>query len=54
MRLRYVAYQTAYLKAHHPVEYMSAILTSVKDDKDKKPFYLNACRRWGSKCCRPM
>ena len=40
----YVAYQTAYLKAHHPVEYMSAILTSVKDDKDKKPFYLNACR----------
>ena len=26
----YVAYQTAYLKAHHPVEYMSAILTSVK------------------------
>lgn len=40
----YVAYQTAYLKAHYPVEYMSAILTSVKDDKDKKPFYLNACR----------
>jgi DNA polymerase III subunit alpha len=40
----YIAYQTAYLKAHHPVEYMSAILTSVKDDKDKKPFYLNACR----------
>ncbi len=40
----YVAYQTAYLKAHHPVEYMSAILTSVKDDKDRKPYYLNACR----------
>jgi DNA polymerase III subunit alpha len=39
-----VAYQTAYLKAHHPVEYMAALLTSVKDDKDKKPFYLNACR----------
>ena len=43
----YVAYQTAFLKAHHPVEYMSAILTSVKDDKDKKPFYLNACRLMG-------
>src|SRR6266542_1550745 len=43
----YVAYQTAYLKAHHPVEYMSAILTSVKDDKDKKPFYLNAARLMG-------
>jgi DNA polymerase III subunit alpha len=40
----YVAYQTAYLKAHHPVEYMSAVLTSVKDDKDRKPYYLNACR----------
>ena len=26
----YIAYQTAYLKAHHPVEYMSAILTSVQ------------------------
>src|SRR5919197_2908240 len=40
----YVSYQTAYLKAHHPVEYMAAVLTSVKDDKDRKPFYLNACR----------
>jgi DNA polymerase-3 subunit alpha len=39
-----VAYQTAYLKAHHPVEFMSALLTSVKDDKDKKPYYLNAAR----------
>src|SRR5919106_40798 len=39
-----IAYQTAYLKAHHPIEYMAALLTSVKDDKEKKPFYLNACR----------
>ena len=39
-----VAYQTAYLMAHHRVEYMAAILTSVKDDKDRKPFYLYACR----------
>jgi DNA polymerase III subunit alpha len=42
-----IAYQTAYLKAHHPVEYMAALLTSVKDDKEKKPFYLNACRLMG-------
>jgi DNA polymerase-3 subunit alpha len=48
-----VAYQTAYLKAHHPVEYMSAILTSVKDDKDKKPFYLNACRLMGLEVLPP-
>jgi DNA polymerase-3 subunit alpha len=40
----YVGYQTAYLKAHYPVEYMAALLTSVKDDKDKKPYYLYACR----------
>jgi DNA polymerase III subunit alpha len=40
----YVAYQTAYLKAHHPVEYLAALLTSVKDDKDRKPYYLNAAR----------
>ncbi|MCA1727409.1 MAG: DNA polymerase III subunit alpha, partial [Actinobacteria bacterium] len=39
-----IAYQTAYLKAHHPVEYVSALLTSVKDDKDRKPYYLNAAR----------
>jgi DNA polymerase-3 subunit alpha len=49
----YIAYQTAYLKAHHPVEYMSAILTSVKDDKDKKPFYLNACRVMGLEVLPP-
>jgi len=40
----FVAYQTAYLKAHHPVEYFGALLTSVKDDKDRKPYYLNAAR----------
>ncbi len=40
----FIAYQTAYLKAHHPVEYMAAMLTSVQGDKDKKPFYLNAAR----------
>ena len=40
----FIAYQTAYLMAHHRVEYMAAILTSVKDDKDRKPYYLYACR----------
>ncbi len=49
----YVAYQTAYLKAHHPIEFMSALLTSVKDDKDKKPFYLNACRLMGVQVLPP-
>jgi len=49
----FIAYQTAYLKAHHPVEYMSAILTSVRDDKDRKPFYLNACRLMGLEVLPP-
>jgi DNA polymerase-3 subunit alpha len=49
----YVGYQTAYLKHHYPVEYMSAILTSVKDDKDRKPYYLNACRVMGIQVLPP-
>jgi DNA polymerase-3 subunit alpha len=49
----FIAYQTAYLKAHHAVEYMAALLTSVKDDKDKKPFYLNACRLMGVEVLPP-
>jgi DNA polymerase-3 subunit alpha len=40
----FVAYQTAWLKAHHPVEYLAALLTSVKDDKDKTAVYLAECR----------
>jgi DNA polymerase-3 subunit alpha len=42
-----VAYQTAWLKAHYPVEYMAALLTSVKRDKDKTAVYLHACRTMG-------
>jgi DNA polymerase-3 subunit alpha len=48
-----VAYQTAYLMAHHPVAYMAAILTSVKDDKDRKPYYLYACRSMGLEVLPP-
>ncbi len=43
----YVAYQTAYLKAHHPSEYMAALLTSVKDNKDRRPLYLTETRAMG-------
>ena len=43
----YIAYQTAWLKAHYPVEYMAALLTSVKDNKDAKPFYLHVARQMG-------
>ena len=41
----YIAYQTGWLKAHYPVEYMAALLTSVKDRKDDKPKYLMMARK---------
>ncbi|MEK7817790.1 MAG: DNA polymerase III subunit alpha, partial [Actinomycetota bacterium] len=41
------AYQTAYLKANYPVEYMAATISSVMDTKDKVPFYVNACAGMG-------
>ncbi len=40
-----ITYWTAYLKANYPTEYMAALLTSVKNDKDKMAIYLNECRR---------
>ncbi|WP_154793681.1 DNA polymerase III subunit alpha [Occultella kanbiaonis] len=40
-----VSYWTAYLKANYPTEYMAALLTSTRDDKDKSALYLNECRR---------
>jgi DNA polymerase-3 subunit alpha len=40
----FIAYQTAWLKANHPVEYLAALLTSVKDNQDKSAVYLNECR----------
>jgi DNA polymerase-3 subunit alpha len=38
-----VAYQTAWLKAHYPVEYMAALLTSVKTNTDRMRAYLAEC-----------
>ena len=42
-----VTYWTAWLKANYPVEYLAALLTSVKDDKDKTAVYLAECRVMG-------
>ncbi len=42
-----ISYWTAYLKAHYPAEYMAALLTSTKGDKDKSAPYLSECRRMG-------
>ena len=48
-----VSYWTAFLKANYPAEYMAALLTSVKDDKDRSAIYLNECRKMGIKVLPP-
>ncbi|MGA9716459.1 MAG: DNA polymerase III subunit alpha, partial [Aeromicrobium sp.] len=48
-----ISYWTAYLKAHFPAEYMAALLTSTRGDKDKSAIYLNECRRMGIKVLPP-
>jgi DNA polymerase-3 subunit alpha len=42
-----IAYRTAYLRAHHPHEYMAALISSVMNTKDRVPFYVTACREMG-------
>jgi DNA polymerase-3 subunit alpha len=42
-----VTYQTAWLKANYTVQYLAALLTSVKDDKDKTALYLNEASAQG-------
>ncbi|HWB66884.1 MAG TPA: DNA polymerase III subunit alpha [Mycobacteriales bacterium] len=48
-----LSYWTAYLKANYPAEYMAALLSSVRDDKDKSALYLAECRRMGIKVLPP-
>ena len=42
-----IGYQNAWLKANYPVEYIAALLTSFRDDKDKAAVYLNEARQMG-------
>lgn len=48
-----ISYWTGYLKANFPSEYMSALLTSVGDSKDKLGVYLSECRKKGIKVLSP-
>ncbi|QSS97837.1 DNA polymerase III subunit alpha [Psychroflexus sp. ALD_RP9] len=43
----FVAYQTAYLKAHYPAEYMAAVLSNNMNDIKKVTFFMEECRRMG-------
>jgi DNA polymerase-3 subunit alpha len=42
-----ISYQTAYLKAHYPAEFMAALLTSEKDNRDKIISHIGCCREMG-------
>jgi len=42
-----ISYRTAWLRAHHPCEYMAALISSVMNTKDRVPFYVNACHELG-------
>lgn len=48
----YVAYQTAYLKAHYPAEYMAAVLNN-QGNIDKVKFYMEECQRMGLQVLGP-
>ncbi len=42
-----IAYQTAYLKAHYPAEFMAALLTSEMDNSDKVTQHIGVCKEMG-------
>ncbi|QAA82596.1 DNA polymerase III subunit alpha [Aequorivita sp. H23M31] len=43
----WIAYQTAYLKAHYPAEYMAAVLSNNMNDIKQVTFFMDECRRMG-------
>ncbi len=48
-----ISYQCAYMKAHYPVEFMAALLTSEADNTDKVISHINACRQMGIEVLQP-
>jgi DNA polymerase-3 subunit alpha len=48
-----IAYQTAWLRANHPCEYMAALISSVMNTKDRVPIYVNACHELGIEVLPP-
>jgi DNA polymerase-3 subunit alpha len=48
-----VAYQTAYIKAHYPAEYMAAVLTHNQSQIEKVSFFMEECRSLGVKVLGP-
>ena len=48
-----VAYQTAYLKAYYPAEFMAAMLNSFLGNLDKVPIYINECKKMNIQILKP-
>lgn len=48
-----VAYQTAYLKAHYPVEFMAALITSEKNDVERVGYLIGECKNMGIEVLAP-
>ncbi|MBM4402695.1 MAG: DNA polymerase III subunit alpha, partial [Candidatus Cloacimonetes bacterium] len=48
-----IAYQTAYLKAHYPVEFMASVLTSEKADVERIAFLIDECKQLGIEVLPP-
>lgn len=48
-----VAYQTAFLKCYYPVEFMAALMSSVKDNSSKVAGYIQSCRQMGIQILPP-
>ncbi|MCD7969754.1 MAG: DNA polymerase III subunit alpha [Alistipes sp.] len=49
----YVSYQTAYLKAHYPAEFMAALLSRNLSDIKKLTFFMDECKRMGIQVLGP-
>jgi DNA polymerase III subunit alpha len=49
----WIAYQTAYLKANHPLQYLAALMTSVKDKTDKLVEYIDEAKKLGIEVLPP-
>ncbi|WP_333694283.1 DNA polymerase III subunit alpha [Flavobacterium sp.] len=49
----WIGYQTAYLKAHYPAEYMAAVLSNNMNDIKQVSFFMEECKRMGMKVLSP-
>jgi DNA polymerase-3 subunit alpha len=52
-RYAFIAYQTAYMKTHWPIEFMAALLTFEMDNTDKVVDYINECNQMGIEVLPP-